>query len=437
MLSRRPCPAPPRTCCWLAAALIAATACNSGSDVAGITPGGSVAATFTFTRPPKVSPSLAGRGTLSAFAPGVRLPRAAVGLLVAAAGGASAFTARYDAQPYRVTYQTVGVDGALVTATGAVYLPVGVPAGTGLPVLVYQHGTVTDRTAVPSTLTSEEGELFGAAYAADGFAVVLADYLGYGGSTAPYHPYVHAATEASAAADLMRAAFTLAGQQGAALDRTQIFVTGYSEGGHAAAALQRALERDYATEFPVRASAPMSGPYDLSGTAARLLAANPTYASSVVYGALLGAAMTRTYGLTANLNGVFVPPDDATAAALITGTVSSAQLTALPGQVRSEFQPALLAALAADSTHPFWRALRDNDLLDWAPRAPTRLYYGGADRDVDPTNAPTAAAHMRAAGATSVAAVNVGATLDHAGAVVPATVAGRLFFDSVRAGLVR
>ena len=44
---------------------------------------------------------------------------------------------------------------------------------------------------------------------------------------------------------------------------------------------------------------------------------------------------------------------------------------------------------------------------------------------------------MRAAGAPNVAAVNVGAGLDHAGAVVPAIVAGRIFFDSVRAGLVR
>ena len=422
-----------------AALLSVAAACGSGgSDVTGVTTGGSGGgAAFSFTRPPDPSPTLAGRGTLSATAAGIRVPRLTVALLVASQGASSAFTARYDAQPYRVTYQTPGVDGALVTATGAVYLPVGTPAGASLPILVYQHGTVTDRTAVPSTLTSEEGALFGSAYAADGFAVVLPDYLGYGGSTAPYHPYVHAATEASAAVDLLRAAVTLASQQGATLDRTQLFVTGYSQGGHAAAALQRALERDYTSEFTVRASAPMSGPYDLSGTAARLLTTNPSYRSSTVYGALLGAAMTRTYGLTASLGNVFVSPFDATAAALITGTVSSAQLAALPDQVRAEYQPTLLTALASDSTHPFWRALRDNDLLDWAPRAPTRLYFGGADRDVDPSNAPTAVVHMRAAGATKVAAVNVGATLDHSGAVVPATVAGRMFFDSVRAGLVR
>ncbi|HEY0778153.1 MAG TPA: hypothetical protein VGD56_09325 [Gemmatirosa sp.] len=421
-----------------ACATVLALAACGGNDATAPTPPAGGAATFTFTRPPDPSPSLAGRGTSQGVTNGLPIPRIAIAALLSTEGATGAFTARYDVQPYAVTYQTVGVDGALVTATGALYLPANLPAGTALPVLVYQHGTVTDRNAVPSRLTTGgEGQLIGAAYAADGFAVVLPDYLGYGGSTAPYHPYVHAATEASAAVDLLRAAAGIASGLHTPLDTTQVFVTGYSQGGHAAAALQRELERDYASTFTVRASAPMSGPYDLSGTASRLLTNNPSYAPSVVYGALLGAAMTRTYGLTAQLSGVFVPPADATAAALITGTVTSAQLTALPAQVRAEFQPALLTALAANANHPFWQALRDNDLLDWAPHAPTRLYYGGADRDVDPSNAPTAATHMQAAGAHNVAAVDVGATLDHGGAVVPATLAGRIFFDSVRAGLVR
>jgi hypothetical protein len=44
---------------------------------------------------------------------------------------------------------------------------------------------------------------------------------------------------------------------------------------------------------------------------------------------------------------------------------------------------------------------------------------------------------MRALGAKNVAAVNVGASLDHGTAVLPATIAARLFLDSLRRGLVR
>jgi pimeloyl-ACP methyl ester carboxylesterase len=427
---------PPFRAALPALALLAACGSDATSPNTTPPPGGGNGATFSFTRPPDPSPTLAGRGAVTGTSTGPTIPRATISLLLAAEGATRAFQARYDVRSYAMTYQTPGVDGTLVTASGALYLPAG--ASGPLPVLVYQHGTVTSRDDVPSRLASGgEGQLIGAAYAADGFAVVLPDYIGYGASTAPYHPYLHAATEAAAAVDLLRAASKAAPGLGASLDGAQVFVTGYSQGGHAAAALQRALERDYAGEFTVRASAPMSGPYDLSGTAARLLTTNPAYGPSVVYGALLGASMTRTYNLAPSLSAVFAPPYDATAGALVAGSVSSAQLGALPSTVRAEFQPALLGALASDSTHPFWRALRDNDELDWAPRAPTRLYFGGADRDVDPSNAPTAAARMRAAGAANVAAVNVGATLGHGEAVVPATIAGRVFFDSVRAGLVR
>ena len=64
------------------------------------------------------------------------------------------------------------------------------------------------------------------------------------------------------------------------------------------------------------------------------------------------------------------------------------------------------------------------------------MYYGGADRDVYPQNALTAESKMKANGARNVAAVNVGATLDHGGAVLPATIAGKLFLDSLRRGQI-
>jgi hypothetical protein len=382
-----------------------------------------------------VAPGLEGRGALVEATAGARIGRAAAGLLVAGAGAGGTFTARYDVQPYTVRYRTPGVDGALTTASGAVYLPVGAPGA--LPVLAYQHGTVTARASVPSNLASDEGRLYGAAYGSDGFAVVLPDYLGLGTSDAPFHPYLHVATEASAAVDLLRAARTLAAREGAALDAAALYLTGYSQGGAAAQGLHRVLERDHAAEFPVRASAPMSGPYDLTGTARGLLAADPAYRPSVVYTTFLAASMTRTYQLTPRLADVLAPPADAAGAALTAGEARLGQLAALPERPRSALQPALLAALAADAAHPFWRALGDNDVLDWAPRAPVRLYFGGADRDVPPANAATAEARMRAAGAANVAAVNVGAALDHGSAALPATLAGKRFIDSVRAGLVR
>lgn len=390
---------------------------------------------LSFTAPPRVDPNLAGRGTIVSATPGTRISRATAAILLGLAGASGTFAARFDVQPWVVRYRTPGVDGTLVTASGAVYLPV--TTGAPLPVLVYQHGTVTDRREVPSNLAAQEGQVFGTAYGADGHVVVLPDYLGLGSSDAPFHPYLHIASQASAAVDLLRAARTLAQQQGLALDPAQLYLTGYSQGGGAALGLHRVLERDHAAEFPVRASVPMSGPYDLSGTARTLYESDPAYGPSVRYATFLAASMTRTYGLAPQLDVVLAPPADRVGEALLAGTATSAQLGTLPARPRQVLQAGLrTAVLRGDTTYAFWRALRDNDVVDWAPRAPVRLYFGGADRDVPPANATSAAAMMRAAGARNVAAVSVGASLDHGTAVIPATLAGRRFLDSVRAGQI-
>ncbi|MBO0155283.1 hypothetical protein J0688_25075, partial [Vibrio parahaemolyticus] len=45
---------------------------------------------------------------------------------------------------------------------------------------------------------------------------------------------------------------------------SHLFITGYSQGGHVAMATHKVIERDYAREFTVTASGPMSGPYNLA-----------------------------------------------------------------------------------------------------------------------------------------------------------------------------
>ncbi len=82
-----------------------------------------------------------------------------------------------------------------------------------------------------------------------GYIAVLPDYIGYGDSTNELHPYVHAATLASATVDMNRAARKFL----AGINRStngQFFLTGYSEGGYATLATQRLMQQSLATEFP-------------------------------------------------------------------------------------------------------------------------------------------------------------------------------------------
>ena len=50
----------------------------------------------------------------------------------------------------------------------------------------------------------------------------------------------------------------------------------------------------------------------------------------------------------------------------------------------------------------FVNAVKDNDMIDWKPRTPTRLYHGTADVTVYPFTSQNADAAMKKRGATTV-----------------------------------
>jgi hypothetical protein len=305
--------------------------------------------------------------------------------------------------------------------------------------VVYMHGTIRHKTDAPSyLLQTPEGDVFGATYASDGSVLVEPDYLGLGVAGAgTYHPYLHLQTEASAGVDLLRATRLLAAQRGVTLAARDLFVTGYSQGGGAAMGLFRELERNFASELPVLGAALGSGPYDLGSTARTMLEANPDYHAAALYTAYLIATLDTVYRIAPQLSDLLATPNDRIAAHLRDGTATDAELATLPSHPRAVIRADVVQAMLADANHPVWQAARDNDTYDWAPRTPIRMYYGGADRDVPKENALTAATRMRANGAPNVAAVNVGESLDHGGAVLPATIAGKLFLDSLRRGQIR
>jgi len=65
-------------------------------------------------------------------------------------------------------------------------------------------------------------------FVAQGYAVVATDYLGYALSEYPFHPYMHADSEASAVIDSIRAARHAAKALGLALNG-KVMLSGYSQ----------------------------------------------------------------------------------------------------------------------------------------------------------------------------------------------------------------
>ena len=103
------------------------------------------------------------------------------------------------------------------------------------------------------------------------------------------------------------------GCAGAGFANSQLFLAGYSQGGHATMALHRLIEGQHSDEFTVTASAPAAGPYDLSGTTLDAALATPS-ANTPRYLFYLLVSYETVYDLFSSFSQVFQPPYDTLAA---------------------------------------------------------------------------------------------------------------------------
>ncbi|MDE2731990.1 MAG: hypothetical protein OXI38_11415 [Bacteroidota bacterium] len=363
--------------------------------------------------------AVSGRGAVIAAELIGQYPAAAINGQIEAFG--LPFAARYGADVFHLTYETVDAQGGVTQASGAVVVPM--PVLGVLNILSFQHGTTVIREDVPSR---EAGEFVpGLAFASDGYLVALPDYLGLGDSPG-LHPYLLAEPTGIAVVDMLRAVRHLAQSRQWSLSG-ELFLAGYSEGGYATMAAHRALEAEYASEFTVTASAPMAGPYDLSGTMYELILiqrapyANPYYLPYVLF------AYNEVYGLFEHPSEYLRSPWDATLPPLFDGLHSGRAINAEMPQVPIDIiREDVAAALMNDPAHPMRQALRENDLTDWAPKAPVRLYHCAGDELVPKLNSEVALAEMDGA----VELVDPSAKSDHGDCAVPSILGARAWFNS-------
>jgi len=326
---------------------------------------------------------------------------------------------------YRVVYYTASATGdSLTLASGLMAVP---QENCESPLFCYHHGT-----AYYGNLVSDlelEWQV-GVVTAANGYLAVLPDYLGYGATPPPHpHAYLHAESEASASVDLLRAARHWCQEQAVSLNG-QLFLAGYSQGGHAAMATHRAIETLHSQEFTVTASAPGSGPYDLSGlTREALLAPAPSIS---FYLAFTMFSYQYVYGdLWDDPSEAFVAPFDQLLPQFFDRTTPPVAVP-FPDTARNMLQPTYLAAVQQDSLHPANLALKANDLYDWIPQAPINMYYCEADEVVPYQNALLAENTFQQNGATNVRASSSGQNLGHEACAVPTFLGTKLWLDSFR-----
>lgn len=329
----------------------------------------------------------------------------------------------YEVDYYKVNYMTQHPNGDMVEVSGGLAFPTGLTCA--VPLSSYQHGTIAAKTDAPSQ-GSNEG-LLGVLYAAVGIACVLPDYIGLGDSDG-FHLYVHAESEARASMDLVLGAHDLQEELGYTLNGQHI-IWGYSQGGHATMALQKLWEEEYADDYNLVASAPMSGPYDLSGVQAEVITSDDYYPTPG-YLPYVILSYQEVYGnLYDDIGDVFVEPYASMIPDLFDGVNGMGyinnQLPSVPNQM---LQPGLLEDFQTNPDNPVRLALEDNDLLDWTPETLTQIYYCEGDDQVNYMNAVIATESYEDNGSTSVTALN-GGNFDHSDCAPLAMLGGFNFFQ--------
>lgn len=181
--------------------------------------------------------------------------------------------------PVVITYESADVYGNRLELTGALLIPQTV-FKQHFPLISLQHGTQLLRLVAPSkmaanprgyAITESFEVILGYLLARAGYIVAIPDYPGMGNQTPDnpgFHPYVHGRSLAIAVVDMLRASRAYLEKNQANLNVSwngQLFLMGYSEGGYATLAAAREIQQNHASEFNLTATAPLSGPHDLSG----------------------------------------------------------------------------------------------------------------------------------------------------------------------------
>jgi hypothetical protein len=338
------------------------------------------------------------------------------------------FNISYNVDLYKVVYNTVDWDSNYATASGLLCVPQNTTCQ--VPMLSYQHGTTLQKTNVPSNLQIEW--YVGLAAAGLGYVTVLPDYLGLGTSSVPLHPYQHAHTEATAVIDMIRAGKEAADSLGSPVN-DQLFLFGYSQGGHATMAAHQLIQEKLDNVMHVTASAPMSGAYDMSGVMADVMTSNNPYPEPF-YLPFLILGYNEVYHLFTADSDAFIHPFDSTLPPLFDGTHSGGDVDNAMGTDTPKLimQPVQLDSFINDSVNNFFRVkLSENNTYNWVPTSPLKMYFCEGDQSVNFHNAIVAYQHFIQNGATTVDTVVVSHTLDHVPCAQFAILAGTEWFQTM------
>ena len=334
--------------------------------------------------------------------------------------------ARNAVKLYRVTYPSVVPErgNKPIVATGLVAVPD--IAGNAFPMVSYQHGTVYEKTQVPSFPDqSPETQLMLAQFAGQGYIVIGADYFGMGSSKEP-EGYMVKASHQQASYDMLLASHAVLADL--KLSSGKLFVSGWSQGGFVAMAFLEKLE---AAGVKVDAAATASAPVDvavaLNGFLSFPRKNDADWVNSLFI--LSSFAFENYYGVPGLARSLFADAYyDVARKAYLREPFNVADVpTDLHKLIKPDYFNAQFFAESA-----YGRLVAQTAAYRWVIKSPVRNYYGEADEAIAVGLGRLAMTYQRAIGNGNpqVEAVSTGQT-SHRGTYATAVPQWKTWFDGL------
>lgn len=328
---------------------------------------------------------------------------------------------------YEVTYKGMWLDSSFIMAKGVLYVPHGDKPSAEL---IYCHGT---RISIDQTYGIDDLEqVICMMHAVDGYIALFPFYYGLGGGEKE-HVYQDSKTESNSAIYMLKACREIYPKIGRTTSG-QLFLTGYSQGGHASMATHKALESGSFPDIKLTASSPMSGAYDMIGVQSQTMYRDYDQPHYLPY--LLISWQYAYHLMPGDVYKVFKAPYDSTLRLAFAqprkvdyGYVNSI-LPRVPGRM---IQDTLMERFKSDTSFAFTKKLKENCLNRWVPKAPMQLCACYGDNEVMYQNTQSAYDYMKEC--TNVVHMRLfGKHLSHNPCAPFAIMYTKIFFDNMRKG---
>jgi len=326
---------------------------------------------------------------------------------------------------FEISYTTSWIDGSPVKASGIIMIPDNIHPEYST--IIYHNGT--------NIMKKREQELgynqfsICAGLAADGYLVVIPDYIGRGKGER-HQLYLDAQTESQNSVDFLLSVDDFLKTNG--YDSiNDLFITGYSQGGHAAMSTQRLIEKSYMHTFNLVACSPMSGPYDLESSVT--IDSKPSDDDWVLFMYMI-KSFQDAYHLRESMSEIFIHPWDSLVNVYFDGVNKYREIRTknVPKKIDEIMFKEFLVKEFTTEDSPLRKCLKQNTIYQFVPTVPTQLCYCSDDEVVTGQNTVTAYNWMKKNGTKNLKIKNAGKNLDHESCAIFTVIYMKLFFDKHR-----